>query len=301
MKTVLVTGASGYLGWFVSRELVRRGRTVIGTSRDGDGMPAGVVGRRLVLDDGGLAAAALVREVAPEAVVHCAAMSDVNACAREPERAERVNSTATGALAQAAAHANVRLIYTSTDLVFDGSCAPYDERSTPSPTGPYMQSKLAGEERVLGASLGFLVVRVALVYGLAGGRHGKFSDRMVAWLKEGQSVDLWRDQYRTAVEVSDAAALLCDLLDADAGGILHLGGPERVSRYDMGLGLASALGLETSLCRSTSIEADPRFAGQPRDTSFDVSRLREVVGRDALGLAAGCRLSALRSNAAGTA
>lgn len=301
MNTVLVTGASGYLGWFVAGELVRRGRTVIGTSQDGSGVPAGVVPERLVLDDGGAAAAALVRDRAPDAVVHCAAISDANACEREPERAARVNTAATGALAGAAAQVNARLIYTSTDLVFDGSRAPYDESSTPSPTGPYMQTKLAGEERVLGASPGFLVVRVALVYGLAGGRRGKFSDRMVAWLKEGQSVDLWHDQYRTAVEVSDAAALLCDLLDTDAGGILHLGGPERVSRFDMGFGLASALGLDTSLCHSTSIEGDPRFASRPRDTSFDVSRLREVVGRDGLGLAAGCRLSALRWEAAGTA
>lgn len=295
---VLVTGAAGFLGWHVARELARRGDEVVGTSRDGAGMPDGVRGVALELADGGAAAARRVDELRPEAIVHCAAMGDPDACARDPEGARTVNAVASGALARAASSAGAWLLYVSTDLVFDGTTPPYAEGDPTHPLGPYMATKEAGERETLRASPTFLVCRTALLYGFAGGRKGGFTDAFARRWRAGEAVPLFVDQFRTPIEVGDAAELYADLVRQRPGGCLHLGGPERVSRYEHGRALADALGVAEELCRPARVEDLPGLAPRPADVSLKIDRLIGTLGRTPLGVVEGCRRAA---RAAGSA
>jgi dTDP-4-dehydrorhamnose reductase len=279
---ILVTGASGFLGWYVAYELRRRGASVAGTSRDGAGLPDGVTARALDLSDGGDAAAELVHELRPRVVLHLAALASVSACHREPAVAKAVNGAATDALAQAAADVGSSLLYSSTDLVFDGTAAPYGEDACPTPVSVYAETKADGERVVL--ARGHTVVRVPLLYGLAGGRGSGFTDRFVNEVRAGRAVTLYHDQYRTPAEVGDAASLLCDLAEKGRGGVVHLGGPERISRLELGLALARALGLDERLCVSTAAPG-----GLPPDSSLSGERLAALVGRGPVGVEAGCR------------
>ena len=297
-EPVLVSGAAGFLGWWLARELLRRGHAVHGTSRDGQGLPAGVVPHRLELSDGGAQGAALVRALRPAAVFHLAALSDADACARDPDLAERVNARAPAALAGAAEEAGAWFVQASTDLVFDGTRPPYGEDDPPAPLGPYMATKAAAERAVLGAAPGALVARVALLYGLAGGRKGCFSQVLLERLGRGQPVTLFSDQYRTPLLVQDGAELLCDLLAARPAGLLHLAGPERVSRWEHGVVLARAFGLDPAGCVSGSLAAavagggPAALAPRPPDVSLRTTRLQALVGRAALGVEEGCRRAA---------
>lgn len=288
-QTILVTGAAGFLGWWLARELAARGHTVHGTSRDGAGMPPGTTGHALELRDGGEAGAALIARLRPAAAFHLAALSDPDACAKDPELARRVNALAPARLAAAAREAGAWLVQASTDLVFDGTRAPYAEDDPPAPLGPYMASKAEAERSVLAVSPGFLVVRVALLYGLAGGRKGAFSGVLLEKLRSGQPVTLFADQFRTPVLVQDAAALLADLLPLRPGGLLHLGGPERVSRHAHGVALARAFGLDPTLCEPGRLADVPGLAPRPADVSLRTERLVGLVGRAALPIEAGCR------------
>ncbi|MCO5170771.1 MAG: sugar nucleotide-binding protein [Planctomycetes bacterium] len=291
---VLVTGAAGFLGHAVTTELLARGRRVVGTSRDGAGVPAGAEAVALSLDDGGEAAAALARALRPAAVLHLAAVADADACAREPAAARRVNVEATGRVAAAARAAGARTLYTSSDLVFGGDRAPYAEDDPPAPLGPYMASKAEGEAAVLAADPEALVARVALLYGLRRGRRGCFSDHLVARLREGEQVRLFTDQHRTPLLVDDAAALLCDLLERGARGRVHVAGPERVSRHAHGVALARALGLDPAGCAAARMADVAGLAPRPADVSLRIDRLVDLVGRAPLGIAAGCARLASR-------
>ena len=299
-ERVLVTGAAGYLGWFVAGELCRRGYLVVGTSRDGEGMPEGVEAVSLQLDDGGSTAAELVARLRPAVILHLAALSSPDDCARDPERAQRVNGSATGALARAAAGCGGYLVYTSTDLVFDGTRAPYREEDPPGPMGPYMATKVLGEQEVLAVSEEFLVARVALLYGRRGGRKGSFSDWLLQQATRGQSATLFTDQWRTPAEVEDAASILADLLERRPGGLLHLGGPERVSRYEHGLALVQGHGLDGGVCQPIQVQDLPHLAPRPADASLCIGRLCEVLGRAPLGIEAGCSTSASRPGSVGS-
>lgn len=292
---LLVTGAAGFLGDALCRELLARGREVVGTSRDGAGAPKGVLPERLELDDGGLAGAALVRRLRPEAVLHLAAMADADACARDPTLAQRVNAEATGALARAAAEVGARFVYTSTDLVFDGTRAPYGEDDPPAPLGPYMATKAAGERLTLEASPTALVARVALLYGLGRGRRGCFTDQLVARVRAGHDVRLFTDQHRTPLFVDDAAAFLALLLERGAAGRVHLAGPERVSRHEHGLAIARALGLDATRCVPTRMADLSGLSPRPADASLRIDRLVKLCGRAPARVAEACARMASNS------
>jgi dTDP-4-dehydrorhamnose reductase len=285
---LLVSGAAGFLGDALCRELLARGRRVVGTSRDGAGQPPGVEPVALELGDGGRAGAELVRRLRPEAVLHLAAMADADACARDPAGAQRVNADATGALARAAAEVGARFVYTSTDLVFDGTRAPYHEDDPTAPLGPYMATKAKGEEQALAASPAALVVRVALLYGLRRGRRGCFTDQLARRLAAGEEVRLFTDQWRTPLFVDDAATFLALLLERGAAGRVHLAGPERVSRHEHGLALARALGLDASRCVPSRMADLATLSPRPADASLRIERLVALCGRAPSGVAEAC-------------
>lgn len=286
-RPVLVTGGSGFLGWYLTRALLARGQETHGTSTDGAGLPAGVEPHPLSLDDGGAAGVALIERLRPAAVLHLAALSNADQCAREPERARRVNAEATGRLAAAAAEVAAYFVYTSSDLVFDGTAPPYVEDDPTAPIGDYMATKAAGEQAVLAANPAALVARTTLMYGVAGGRHGCFTDHVLAELRGGEPIRLFQDQHRTPLYVEDAARILCDLLELRPAGLLHLGGPQRVSRFEQGLALADALGIEQALCVPIDMHDIEGLAPRPADVSLNVDKLCGLIGRRPLDVAAG--------------
>ena len=290
---VLVTGGSGFLGRYVCAELLARGHGVVATSTDGEGLPEGVSRVALRLDDGGREAGKLVGSLIPDAVLHLAALSNADRCALDPLAAQKVNAQATGKVAHAAHACGAHLIYASSDLVFDGRESPYADDAPLSPLGAYPLSKALGEAAVRAVSPSFLVARLALMYGLKLGRHGSFTDALVERLARGEEIKLFVDQWRTPLEVSDAAELLSDLLEQKTPGVLNVAGPERVDRCELGLALAESLGLDTSLCKPGRV-ADAGLAPRPADASLDVRRVSALLGRSPLGVAAGCARVAAR-------
>src|SRR5262245_29411453 len=132
----LVTGASGQLGVYLVRELLRRGHEVVAWSGSSMGDFQGVAMRPVDLTQPNGVSAAF-RETSPTHVIHAAAMAAVGDCARDPARADAVNQGGTALLAKLAAAARARLVLVSTDLVFDGESPPYRESDPPVPLSIY--------------------------------------------------------------------------------------------------------------------------------------------------------------------
>lgn len=263
MAAIWLTGATGLLGGWTSHLLRARGLEVFDD--------------RVDLTD---AAAALraFHAAKPGAVIHCAAMAAIADCARDPERARRVNVEATATLARLAATHGARLVHVSSDLVFDGEAAPYTEDAPPAPTSIYGKTKADAETAALSAGDAgdAVVARVSLLYGpTRTGRRG-FFDAMADALRtpEGAPLRLFEDEWRTPLSLRRAAQALHLLASSDVTGIVHVGGPERMSRLEMGRRLGAVLGISDA-----RIEPAPRgsAAGEPRprDVSLDSRRYRE--------------------------
>ena len=247
---VLVTGAGGLLGGRLAALLHGRGLEVLAAHRLSIPPP----GPRPVLVDltDEKALARLLDASRPDAVVHAAAIGRSNQCEERPDEAERVNARLPGTLARECRERGLRLVALSTDLVFGGDRAFLREDDPPGPLGVYGRTKLAGEEAVLSACPGAAVVRVAMILGRGHGAR--------------------------ATSTESVADAVLRLLECPAAGRFHLGGPERISRYDLGLRVARLLGLPQGGIVAGR-QAD--HAGPDRraaDVSLDSGRARRELG-----------------------
>jgi dTDP-4-dehydrorhamnose reductase len=173
----------------------------------------------------------------------------------------------------------VRLLHVSTDLVFGREPAPpggFSEGDVPAPLGVYGETKAAGERALLAADAAALVVRLPLLFGDSRGRGLGASDGLLAAIARGERPRLHLDEWRTPLDVRDAAGALVELVHGDERGLLHVAGPERVNRLQLGLLTLLARGddpVEAQARLEPARRADFR-AGPPRaeDTSLDASR-----------------------------
>jgi dTDP-4-dehydrorhamnose reductase len=219
------------------------------------------------------AVAAAFREAHPVAVIHAAAVTNVAACFRDPDRASRVNAEGTRLLAELAAGARARLLLVSTDLVFDGERGWYAEHDSPAPLSVYGRTKVAAEKAVL-AVPGGAVARVSLLFGPSLVGQPAFFDQQAAALRARRPIPLFEDEWRTPLSLRTAAGALTALVAGDVEGLVHVGGPERMSRLEMGRRLAAVIGCDPSTivpARRAQAAADE---SRPRDTSLDASRWR---------------------------
>lgn len=266
---VVVTGASGVLGGYV---LAGRPAHVAAVGWSGPSGVADAVLSPVDLADARSVEAAY-RLARPAVVLHLAALSAVGDCVRDPVRARRVNVEATAQLARLTQADGARLLFASTDLVFDGTRPPYAEDAPPTPLSVYGRTKADAEAAVLDA--GGTVVRLALLFGPGRGRKS-FFDGMAEALREGRPLTLFDDEHRTPLDLASAASILWALAEHPFRGVVHAGGPERLSRLEMGRRLAAFLGVADPVLNVVSRTA---FAGEPRpaDVSLDSTRLTTLL------------------------
>jgi dTDP-4-dehydrorhamnose reductase len=223
------------------------------------------------LTDAGATASALAA-ADPEVILHAAAMSRVEEVRRDPARAHAVNVEATGRLAQWCAERSRRLVYTSSDLVFSGSRAWNREDDPAAPILAYGRTKRAAEPLVLAAPRD-LVVRLSLLYGPTRSGRPAYYDNAVAALRRGEPQTFFEDEFRTPLDLTTAALALVRLAATEARGVVHVAGPERVSRFELMRRVAVALGLDPALVRANRQNDVPTPESRPADVSLDCERL----------------------------
>jgi dTDP-4-dehydrorhamnose reductase len=271
---ILLTGASGQLGGYLLREMVKDGLPVAAWSRSRSGRLFGIDLQPVDLDDADAVSAAF-RRTSPTAVIHAGAMTAVSQCLRNPDQAHQVNTQGSNLLAELATEARARLLFLSTDLVFDGEKGFYSEQDPTAPLSLYGRTKAAAEKAVLAVPRG-IVLRVSLLFGPSIVGRPYFFDEQVAALRQGRPLTLFHDEWRTPLSLAVAARTLLTILRSDIVGVLHLGGPERMSRLEMGQRLAAYLGADPSVIVAAPRSSVPAPEPRPRDTSLDCSRWRQL-------------------------
>ena len=278
----LVVGAGGLVGSNVVREATARGWTVAGTYRSERPQFDAPLFRLDVRDAD--RARSLVDRTDPELVVNCAAMTDVDGCERDPERARAVNADAPATLAAACRERGVRFVHLSTDYVFDGEAgAPYDESATPDPGQAYGRSKLAGERAVERRHDASLIVRLSFVYGVHRGRSESTLTGFPAWVRDrlrgGESVPLYTDQRITPTRAAHAAGTVLDLVREAASGTYHVACRSCVTPYEFGDAVRERVGVPVELLGRASLDDADRPAARPRETCLAVDRVESRLGR----------------------
>ena len=266
---VLVTGVGGQLGYDVMNELKNRGIEAIGTDVQGD--------RDLTLDiTDAAAAAAALREIRPDALIHCAAWTAVDAAEDQEELVRSVNGAGTANLAAACKECGCKMMYISTDYVFDGQgdtpwqpdCKDYK------PLNVYGQTKLEGELAVASLLEKYFVVRIAWVFG----KNGKnFIKTMLNVGKKYDTVRVVNDQIGTPTYTFDLARLLVDMIETEQYGYYHAtneGG--YISWYDFTCEIFRQAGYTTNVIPVTTAEYGLSKAARPFNSRLDKSKLVEA-------------------------
>ena len=194
----------------------------------------------------------------PDVVIHAAAYTDVDGAEHQPDLAMAVNAQGTEWVARGAARANARLIYISTDYVFDGlKRTPYLERDLANPLNLYGKSKLEGEGRALAHCPHTLVVRTSWLYGA----HGKnFVKTMMRLATEQPALRVVADQRGCPTYAADLAQSLATILTLDIRGIVHATGTGDCTWYELASAIVSAMGRQTPVHPMTTVEAGRRAA-----------------------------------------
>ncbi len=283
---LLVTGAGGLLGGRLA-ELLGARFEVWGVTR-ARAAPSGLRTLALELDDQAVLERAL-DEAGPEALLHAAALSEPDRCEREPELAWAVNARLPGTIARLCRARGLRLVALSTDMVFDGREGARAEGDFAAPLQVYGRSKLAGERAVLDAYPDAAVVRVALVAGRGHGARGSATEALAWSLRRGARARLFVDQRRTPVDPESVAELAGLLLERGGAGVFHCGGSEALSRHELGLRVARALGLDASLIEPVRSADLPQHAPRPLDVSLVCTRARHELGYEPRSLDAAIR------------
>jgi dTDP-4-dehydrorhamnose reductase len=272
---VLLTGASGQLGAYLIDRLSASGHDLVAWSGSGPGLRGGVPLVPVDLTDP-LPTLRALEAADPDVVLHAAALSAADAVRRDLERGWAINVFATRLLSEWCSRRDRRLVFTSTDLVFDGSKPWWREDDPAWPLLAYGRTKREAEPFVLAVPRG-LVARVSLLYGPSlCGREG-FFDRAMSALRLGRLQAFFVDEFRTPLNYATAAEILARLATTEVTGVLHVAGAERVSRFDLMRRAAVAMGLDADLVwgnrRSDVVMEEPR----PADVSLDTTRLAGLL------------------------
>ncbi|MDZ7263238.1 MAG: SDR family oxidoreductase [candidate division KSB1 bacterium] len=265
-KRLLITGGSGFVGGHLLLQAQPR-YEIHATHLNHELASKGAIGHKIDLANA-KQLEQLLAAIKPDVIIHTAAISQPDMCEQDQKRTHLVNVVTTEILARWSAEHGKRLIFTSTDMVFDGQRGMYAESDPPSPISAYARSKVAAEKVLQQYHQNWVIARVALVYGLGLLHPTSFFEKMLLDLKAGKTVTLFYDQYRSPILVNNLATALLELAEHHFVGIIHLGGTERISRWEFGLKVCEIFQLPNQNLVKKSMDDFPAIAPRPRDISF---------------------------------
>ncbi|MFJ5759615.1 dTDP-4-dehydrorhamnose reductase [Neobacillus sp. NPDC093182] len=257
---VVVTGAAGQLGQDVILELERKNHQAFGADRQ----QLDITKEEEVL--------AFISEVKPDVILHCAAYTNVDAAEENEEAAYQVNAAGTEYLAKAAKLNGAKMMYISTDYVFDGTAnEPYEVDEPTKPLGAYGRTKLAGEQLLQKHLEKFFIVRTAWVFGIYG---NNFVKTMIRLGKERGEVGVVHDQVGSPTYTVDLAQFMVELMETNKYGIYHATNSGMCSWYEFAVEIFKQADMNVTVNPLTS-DQFPRPAARPKYSVLSKKRIEQ--------------------------
>lgn len=278
-ETVLITGANGFLGYYLVQRLLAKNYFVIATGKGENRLP--YTGENFLYQSLDFTnkrnVAEVFAETKPGIVVHCGAISKPDECEKAREVAFLNNVSGTTNLLESAAGTRAHFIFLSTDFVFSGAEGFYKETDTRSPVNYYGETKVLAEDEVMKYPFNWTIVRTVLVYGKTFSGRDNIVTNTAKALKEGKPLKIFTDQLRTPTYVEDLAAGIVTIIEKKARGIYHLSGEDQRTPYEIAIETAKFLKLDDSLITPVTAEEFHQPARRPPKTNFNISKAKSEL------------------------
>lgn len=257
---ILVTGVKGQLGYDVVRELEKRGLEAVGVDiEEMDITDAESVEK-------------VLKETAPDAVIHCAAYTAVDAAEEQEEICRRVNADGTRNIAKMCSKLDIKMIYISTDYVFDGQgTRPWEPEDERQPLNVYGQTKYEGELAVQELLEKYYIVRIAWVFGVNG---KNFIKTMLRLAETNKRITVVNDQYGSPTYTYDLARLLVDMILSEKYGVYHATNEGICTWYEFACEIFKQAGIDMEVVPVTAAEYQAK-AKRPENSRMSKEKLTE--------------------------
>jgi len=272
---ILITGASGLLGTKVCEISLSRNYEVYSAYNAHKPLYGNPI--RFDVSNNDVVEKAF-RKIRPEAVVHAAALTNVDKCELEKELAWKINVEGTENIAKLCKKHDAFLVYISTDYVFNGESGMYKETDEPSPINYYGLTKLKGEEKVKATVDEFCIARTSVIYGSipAAGKIN-FALWLLEKLKKKEKVKIVTDQWNTPTLNTNLASMILEVIERKITGTYHLAGATRISRYEFAKLIAKNFGLDEQLIMPTLSNQLKWTAKRPKDSSLNTQKAQQTL------------------------
>ncbi len=282
---LVVTGASGLLGLNLSLVAVKQGHAVVGLTHAHPLIGVPFDTRQLDLLEIQTALKTM-EALHPDAVIHCAAVANLDAAERAPDLAHKLNGEVPAILAKAADRWRIPFVHISTDAVFDGKKDGYLETDAVNPLSVYARTKLQGETAVRNAYPDALIVRTVF-YGWSPSGERSLGEFFLNSLQAGQSIKGFTDTRFCPLYVEDLAETILEMLAAGLNGIYHVVSPESLSKYEFGVRLAQKFGLNAELIQPAVMAEMNPDVPRSKTLLLDPGKTQQILGHDLPSIDAG--------------
>ena len=289
---ILITGANGFLGYYLVEQLLAKKFSVIATGKGECRLPF-THDRNfqyLSMDfTDPFSIHDVFENIKPEVVVHAGAMSKPDECETNQMLAYLVNVEGTVQLLINSADIKSFFVFVSTDFVFDGERGMYSEEDTARPVNYYGRTKLEAEEAVKEYEFDWAIVRTVLVYGKNHSGHNNILKIVKEKLEKGEEYNVLDDQLRTPTYVEDLAEGIVSIIEKKATRVFHLSGKDILTPYQMAIKTAEYLKLNSSLIKKVTAASFSQPAKRPLKTGFIINKARKELGYEPLSFEEGLK------------
>jgi len=288
---ILITGANGFLGYYLVDQLLKKNFSVIATGKGECRLPftdKNFVYRVMDFTDP-FAVDAVFNEHKPGVVIHAGAMGKPDECEMNQMLAYVVNVEGTVHLLLNAEEQKSFFVFVSTDFVFDGEKGMYTEEDAPRPINYYGRTKMEAEEAVKDYPFDWCIVRTVLVYGKNYSGRNNILSIVKEKLGKGEEYSVVDDQSRTPTYVEDLAKGIVAVIEQKAKGIFHISGKDVLTPYQMAIITANHLGLNKSLIKKVTAAEFSQPAKRPPKTGFIIEKARKELGYEPLSFDEGLK------------
>jgi dTDP-4-dehydrorhamnose reductase len=281
MKTILVTGSNGLLGQKITERILETKQfNLIATSKGANRFPLKEGYTYAEMDIlNSEQVSAVIEKFKPDAIIHTAAMTNVDISHEQPELAHQLNVLAVQTLIDIAAAQNLQFVHLSTDFIFDGADGPYDEEAAPNPLSHYGRTKLDGELVVKNSSAHWVIIRTILVYGIVSDMS---RSNIVLWakgaLESNKPINVVNDQWRMPTLAEDLADGCLLAVEKNAKGVFNISGKDMMSVSELVAQVADYWGLDKSMMNEITSDSLNQAAKRPVKTGFILDKAINQLG-----------------------
>lgn len=289
---ILITGANGFLGYYLVEQLLAKKYSVIATGKGDCRLPFthDLNFQWLSMDfTDPFSIHDTFENIKPDVVVHAGAMSKPDECEMDQMKAYLVNVEGTVQLLINSEDLKSFFIFLSTDFVFDGERGMYIEGEEPQPVNYYGRTKLEAEEAVKEYEYDWAIVRTVLVYGKNHSGHNNILKIVKEKLEKGEEYNVVDDQLRTPTYVEDLAKGIVSIIEKKATGIFHLSGKDVLTPYQMAIKTAEHLKLDSAVIKKVTAASFSQPAKRPLKTGFIIDKARNELGYEPISFEEGLK------------